>query len=99
VRAHGFEGMMAKRLSSSYRAGRSRDWLKIKDRSYPRKAALGIGVKWKRRSYSQTKVLKLSALLIPILNTRRSALCCVIQLYSNLMVMASACRFATSRKR
>jgi bifunctional non-homologous end joining protein LigD len=49
VQALGFEGMMAKRLSSSYRAGRSRDWLKIKYSGYGRPAALGIGVKWKRR--------------------------------------------------
>jgi bifunctional non-homologous end joining protein LigD len=27
VRAYGFEGMMAKRVNSSYRAGRSREWL------------------------------------------------------------------------
>jgi bifunctional non-homologous end joining protein LigD len=37
------EGMMAKRLDSTYQAGRSRDWLKVKNKQYSRPAALGIG--------------------------------------------------------
>lgn len=49
VQQYGFEGMVAKRLASTYRAGRSRDWLKIKWSGYPRKAALGIGIHWKRK--------------------------------------------------
>lgn len=48
VKQHGFEGMLAKRLQSTYCAGRSRDWLKIKDPGYGRKAALGIGVRWRK---------------------------------------------------
>ncbi|MCX5544684.1 DNA ligase [Paraburkholderia sp. CNPSo 3076] len=36
VRRHGFEGMLAKRLASPYRAGRTKDWLKIKDSAYGR---------------------------------------------------------------
>ncbi|SEI14902.1 bifunctional non-homologous end joining protein LigD [Paraburkholderia hospita] len=43
VREYGFEGMVAKRLASPYRAGRSLDWIKIKDRNYERRAALGWG--------------------------------------------------------
>ncbi|WP_233890102.1 ATP-dependent DNA ligase [Paraburkholderia flagellata] len=41
VRKYGFEGMVAKRLSSPYRRGRTRDWLKIKNPDYERRAALG----------------------------------------------------------
>ncbi len=41
VRRYGFEGMVAKRISSPYRAGRSNDWIKIKDRDYERRAAHG----------------------------------------------------------
>jgi ATP-dependent DNA ligase len=48
VQVYGFEGMTAKRLTASYRKGRSRDWLKIKYAGYGRQAALGIG--WKRRT-------------------------------------------------
>lgn len=40
---HGFEGMVAKRLVAPYRAGRSLDWLKIKNAGYGRPAALGWG--------------------------------------------------------
>ena len=36
VRRHGFEGMVAKRLTSPYCAGRTKDWLKIKDSGYGR---------------------------------------------------------------
>jgi bifunctional non-homologous end joining protein LigD len=39
------EGMVAKRLDSTYRRGRSRDWLKIKYSGYGRPAALGWGRK------------------------------------------------------
>lgn len=39
------EGMVAKRLSSTYQKGRSRDWLKIKHAGYSRQAALGFGRK------------------------------------------------------
>ncbi|MDB6082225.1 MAG: dependent ligase, partial [Gammaproteobacteria bacterium] len=45
VEAHGFEGMLAKRLASTYQKGRSRDWLKIKHAGYGRPAALGFGRK------------------------------------------------------
>jgi bifunctional non-homologous end joining protein LigD len=38
-----FEGMVAKRLDSTYQRGRSQDWLKIKDQNYHRAAALGFG--------------------------------------------------------
>jgi ATP-dependent DNA ligase len=38
----GFEGMVAKRHRSSCRAGRSRDWLKIKNPRYHRSAAIGL---------------------------------------------------------
>jgi bifunctional non-homologous end joining protein LigD len=41
----GLEGMVAKRLESTYRKGRSRDWLKIKYAGYGRRAALGFGRK------------------------------------------------------
>lgn len=41
VRQYGFEGMVAKRIASPYRAGRSTDWIKIKDRDYERQAAHG----------------------------------------------------------
>jgi bifunctional non-homologous end joining protein LigD len=37
------EGMVAKRMSSPYRSGRSPDWLKIKNPRYSRPAALGWG--------------------------------------------------------
>jgi bifunctional non-homologous end joining protein LigD len=37
------EGMVAKRLDSTYQRGRSRDWLKIKYSGYGRPAALGWG--------------------------------------------------------
>ncbi|CAB3784169.1 DNA ligase [Pararobbsia alpina] len=36
VKRHGFEGMVAKRLQSTYQKGRSRDWLKIKWAGYGR---------------------------------------------------------------
>ncbi|HKR43337.1 MAG TPA: DNA ligase [Paraburkholderia sp.] len=36
VQRHGFEGLLAKRLASPYRAGRTKDWLKIKDSAYGR---------------------------------------------------------------
>ncbi|MFL9902671.1 DNA ligase [Paraburkholderia fungorum] len=39
------EGMVAKRLDSTYQRGRSRDWLKIKNAGYSRPAALGFGRK------------------------------------------------------
>jgi bifunctional non-homologous end joining protein LigD len=39
------EGMVAKRLDSTYQKGRSRDWLKIKYAGYGRPAALGFGRK------------------------------------------------------
>jgi ATP-dependent DNA ligase len=39
------EGMVAKRLSSTYQRGRSHDWLKIKHAGYSRPAALGFGKK------------------------------------------------------
>jgi bifunctional non-homologous end joining protein LigD len=45
VEAHGFEGMLAKRLDSLYQRGRSRDWQKIKHAGYGRPAALGFGRK------------------------------------------------------
>jgi bifunctional non-homologous end joining protein LigD len=37
------DGMMAKRLDSTYQAGRSRDWQKVKNMAYSRPAALGFG--------------------------------------------------------
>jgi bifunctional non-homologous end joining protein LigD len=37
VKQYGFEGMVAKRLASTYQKGRSRDWLKIKWDGYSRK--------------------------------------------------------------
>jgi bifunctional non-homologous end joining protein LigD len=43
--AHDLEGLMAKRLDSPYQAGRSRDWLKVKNSKYSRPAALGFGRK------------------------------------------------------
>jgi bifunctional non-homologous end joining protein LigD len=43
VAAHDFEGMLAKRLDSTYQRGRSRDWIKIKNQDYGRPAALGFG--------------------------------------------------------
>ncbi|SIT50225.1 ATP dependent DNA ligase (fragment) [Paraburkholderia piptadeniae] len=33
-REHGFEGMLAKRLDSTYQRGRSRDWFGIIDADY-----------------------------------------------------------------
>jgi bifunctional non-homologous end joining protein LigD len=41
----GLEGMIAKRMDSTYQRGRSRDWLKIKYQGYGRPAALGWGRK------------------------------------------------------
>jgi bifunctional non-homologous end joining protein LigD len=41
----GLEGMIAKRLDSTYQKGRSRDWLKVKFAGYGRPAALGWGRK------------------------------------------------------
>jgi bifunctional non-homologous end joining protein LigD len=46
VTALDLEGMVAKRLDSTYHRGRSRDWLKVKNPSYHRRAALGFG--WHR---------------------------------------------------
>jgi bifunctional non-homologous end joining protein LigD len=43
VQYYGFEGMLAKRMSSPYTRGRSRDWIKIKNAGYDRPAALGFG--------------------------------------------------------
>jgi bifunctional non-homologous end joining protein LigD len=43
VKQYGFEGMVAKRMSSTYQKGRSRDWLKIKWTEYSRHPALGFG--------------------------------------------------------
>jgi bifunctional non-homologous end joining protein LigD len=43
VKLHDFEGMVAKRLDSTYQRGRSRDWIKIKHAEYSRSAALGFG--------------------------------------------------------
>ncbi|CAB3758688.1 DNA ligase [Paraburkholderia humisilvae] len=40
-----FEGMVAKRLDSTYQRGRSNDWLKVKFAGYSRPAALGWGRK------------------------------------------------------
>jgi bifunctional non-homologous end joining protein LigD len=45
VQARDLEGMVAKRLDSTYQKGRSRDWLKIKFARYGRPAALGFGRK------------------------------------------------------
>jgi bifunctional non-homologous end joining protein LigD len=42
VEAHGFEGMVAKRLASLYQRGRSSDWQKIKYAGYSRPSALGF---------------------------------------------------------
>jgi bifunctional non-homologous end joining protein LigD len=36
ARQYGFEGMVAKRLASTYQRGRSRDWLKVRDAGYRR---------------------------------------------------------------
>ena len=47
VEAHDFEGMIAKRLDSTYQRGRSHDWQKIKHAGYSRPAALGWGRKTK----------------------------------------------------
>jgi bifunctional non-homologous end joining protein LigD len=43
VQELGLEGMVAKRLDSTYQRGRSRDWLKVKFAGYGRPAALGWG--------------------------------------------------------
>lgn len=40
-----FEGMVAKRLDSTYQRGRSHDWQKVKYAGYSRQAALGWGRK------------------------------------------------------
>jgi bifunctional non-homologous end joining protein LigD len=45
VEGLGLEGMLAKRMDSTYQRGRSRDWLKIKYSGYGRPAALGWGRK------------------------------------------------------
>jgi bifunctional non-homologous end joining protein LigD len=45
VQYYGFEGMVAKRMSSAYARGRSTDWIKIKNAGYDRPAALGWGRK------------------------------------------------------
>jgi ATP-dependent DNA ligase len=43
VKIHDFEGMVAKRKSSTYTRGRSLNWIKIKNTDYSRPAALGFG--------------------------------------------------------
>ncbi|WP_454875218.1 ATP-dependent DNA ligase [Paraburkholderia xenovorans] len=43
VMLHDFEGMVAKRKSSTYARGRSTNWFKIKNPRYSRPAALGFG--------------------------------------------------------
>lgn len=45
VEGLGLEGMLAKRMDSTYQRGRSRDWLKVKYPGYGRPAALGWGRK------------------------------------------------------
>lgn len=45
VQELGLEGMVAKRMDSTYQRGRSRDWLKVKFAGYGRPAALGWGRK------------------------------------------------------
>ncbi|MFM0330638.1 DNA ligase-like domain-containing protein [Paraburkholderia strydomiana] len=45
VEGLGLEGMLAKRMDSTYQRGRSRDWLKVKFAGYGRPAALGWGKK------------------------------------------------------
>jgi len=45
VEGLGLEGMLAKRMDSTYQRGRSRDWLKVKYSGYGRQAALGWGRK------------------------------------------------------
>jgi bifunctional non-homologous end joining protein LigD len=45
VQELGLEGMIAKRMDSTYQRGRSRDWLKVKFQGYGRPAALGWGRK------------------------------------------------------
>jgi len=45
VEGLGLEGMIAKRMDSTYQRGRSRDWLKVKYSDYGRPAALGWGRK------------------------------------------------------
>lgn len=42
VQTHDFEGMMAKRTWSVYMRGRSLNWIKVKNASYSRQAALGF---------------------------------------------------------
>ncbi|WP_175795460.1 MULTISPECIES: ATP-dependent DNA ligase [Burkholderia cepacia complex] len=41
------EGLVVKRLDSRYQRGRSKDWLKLKNPSYHRQAALGFGSHWR----------------------------------------------------
>lgn len=43
VEQHDMEGMVAKRLDSFYSRGRSRDWIKVRNRDSSRPAALGFG--------------------------------------------------------
>lgn len=43
VKIHDFEGMVAKRKTSTYTRGRSLNWIKIKNPDYSRPAALGFG--------------------------------------------------------
>ncbi|WP_260853842.1 DNA ligase [Paraburkholderia sp. BCC1886] len=45
VKAHDFEGMIAKRMDAPYQRGRSRDWIKLKYEHYSRPEALGFGRK------------------------------------------------------
>ncbi|MFX1767924.1 DNA ligase [Paraburkholderia sp. A1RI-2L] len=40
---HDFEGIVAKRKASTYVRGRSLNWIKVKNGSYTRRAALGFG--------------------------------------------------------
>jgi bifunctional non-homologous end joining protein LigD len=43
VGLHNFEGMVAKRIDSTYQAGRCRNWLKFKNANYSRPAARDFG--------------------------------------------------------
>lgn len=43
VKIHDFEGMVAKRKSSTYTRGRTLNWIKVKNADYSRPAALGFG--------------------------------------------------------
>ena len=45
IAAQDFEGVVAKRVDASYRAGRQPAWVKIKNRDYSRRAA----VEWQGR--------------------------------------------------